>query len=126
MKTIVYVLIAGALGAMTRFGVRIFVTDAYNILIVNIIGSFALAIVFDFFREKNILSPQVCGAVGTGFLGAFTTFSAFSYENVSFFMNGHYLHAIVYAIVCLLGGLGAAAFGMWISHKLCERKEAMQ
>ncbi|MEA4922698.1 MAG: CrcB family protein [Eubacteriaceae bacterium] len=125
MKIMYYVLIAGALGAMARYGTRLFITDRYNILLVNIIGSFLLVIVFDYFGEKNILSSEACGAVGTGFIGAFTTFSAFSYENVSLFLSGYRTEALVYSVTCLLGGLLAAAAGMSLCHLLLRgRKEA--
>lgn len=120
-KLLAYVLIAGAAGAVCRYSLHLFNADRYNILIINIAGAFLLAVIFDYFGEMEIFSQDVCGALGTGFIGSFTTFSAFSYENVRLFLAGEYLSAGVYTALTFIGGITACAAGMWLSHMLVRK-----
>jgi len=122
MKTIVYILIAGALGAMSRYTVGLIFSSDYSILAINLIGSFALAIVFDWLGELSIISKEFCGALATGFIGAFTTFSAITLNNVTYITNGYYGTAIIHILICVFGGLGLSFLGILLSKKLVMRR----
>ena len=56
-------------------------------------------------------SQDATVAVAVGFLGAFTTFSAFSYETQVMLRQGRPGSAAAYVLTSLLGGVGAAALG---------------
>lgn len=77
----------------------------FGTLFVNVLGSFVIGLCFSYAQNKG-LSPLLKNFINTGFLGAFTTFSTFSYENLMLLQNGNYFHLflnIVFnVILCLL------------------------
>lgn len=77
-------------------------------LAINVIGSFLLGAL--------LAGPGPGSAAvwlgGTGFCGAFTTFSTFSYETVLLFERGAYRHAVVNVAASLVVGM-AAAYAGW-------------
>lgn len=105
-----YVGIAGALGALARYGLGLAIgavwTNAFPIgtLVINLIGSFLLGWMTHFLFRTGKLTPQVVTAVGTGMIGSFTTFSTFSVETIQLIDMGKADQAIGY--VLLSAGLG--------------------
>lgn len=85
--TLVLVMVAGALGAPTRFVIERAVTRAghssfpWGTWIVNVTGSFALGLVAGL-GLRHGLSTSATAIAGSGFLGAYTTFSTFVVETV--------------------------------------------
>ena len=58
-------------------------------MLVNLVGSFAIGVVFILIVEKQIIHPDWRGVLMVGFLGAFTTFSTFSLETITLLEAGH-------------------------------------
>jgi len=112
--TYILVGLAGSLGAILRYliGFAFFQDQVfpYATLSINWIGSFLLSkwIHGDW---KIKLSAEIKTAIGTGFIGAFTTFSTFSVETVELFENGLYTLGLLYIFLSLLGGLWMAHIG---------------
>ena len=71
-------------------------------LLINILGSFILGVTVH--RSANIL-------FGTGFAGAFTTWSAFALETHGLFKSSKHLTAWSYLLLTLVLGVSAAALG---------------
>jgi CrcB protein len=78
---------------------------------INVSGSFVLGLLTGLALGPG-LSSTVRTLVGTGFCGAFTTFSAFSYESVTLAEDGRLLAAAGNVAVSVVVGLGAAALGI--------------
>lgn len=78
-------------------------------LFVNVLGSFLMGILFFYAQNKGI-SASVKNFIGIGFLGAFTTFSAFSYENLLFLQNHSYIHLIFNVFL----NVGLCLFAIWL------------
>lgn len=101
-----YIGIAGALGAMARYLVSIFMVNdsgfPFSTLLVNLIGCYALA--FSMSRTLPI-SSKTKTALGAGFLGSFTTFSAFSVETIAMIEDGQIGIAILYITLSIVGGI---------------------
>ena len=123
---ILYLAIAGALGAVSRFllsGVTYRLLGSgfpYGTLCVNIIGSFLIGLVMQVGLNTDIIPQSLRTVITVGFLGAFTTFSTFSFETLNYIQDGVWgmalLNIAVNVIVCLLAVfagiiIGKLAFG---------------
>lgn len=101
--------LGGALGATARYLVGQLVAPRSRVatLLVNVVGSFLLgAVVFGPAGSDTIL------VVGTGFCGAFTTFSSFGFQTVECWERGERRAAAVNAaanLVCSIAAMALAA-----------------
>ena len=82
----------------------------FGTLGVNIIGCFAIGIVFAL-SEKTNMSPEMRLFLATGICGGFTTFSAFSNETFSLMRDGQLFYASAYITSSVLFGLLATFIG---------------
>ena len=120
LALVVGVAIAGALGAPARYLVeraaRARWAGAFpaGTFMVNVSGSLALGVVVGLMLEHG-LDPDVRTLVGTGFLGAYTTFSTYAYETVRRAEDGHPSVAVAYAIGSVAAATGAAALGLLLT-----------
>jgi fluoride exporter len=79
-------------------------------LIINLFGCFFLAWFFTI-TAKRLMNPNIKLAIGTGFTGAFTTFSTFSVETLNLMKIGHVWMAVFYVLSSILGGIILALAG---------------
>jgi CrcB protein len=115
-----YLVIAlgGALGANTRYLINLLAvrwlgaTFPYGTLFINITGSLVLGFFLTAATERLELDPLWRLFVATGFLGGYTTFSAYTYETLVLLREGAYGPALVYLLGSVLGGLAGSALGM--------------
>jgi CrcB protein len=113
--TSVYIGIAGALGALTRYAFSLLWNSTapmvlpWGTLFCNLAGCFLLS--FLAHSMLNRWPEQLRLAVTTGFIGSFTTFSALSFESFSMIDSGHTFLALIYMLASLLGGLLFAWLG---------------
>lgn len=119
---LIYVAFGGALGAVLRYvtglGVLRLVGSGFPmaIITVNIIGSFLMGLLVVMaarrgFEHLNLL-------ILTGFLGGFTTFSAFSLETVTLIERGQNMAALIYVLISVVGSILALALGVWLARGL--------
>jgi len=73
----------GFLGAVCRFLLCELVEGQLGILSVNVIGSFMLGMIMYDTEYLGFIGPKGKIAFGTGFMGAFTTFSTFAVQSFS-------------------------------------------
>jgi fluoride exporter len=119
--TLLGVLVAGALGAPARYLLELLVLRAgrvfpWGTFVVNLSGSFAIGIVTGAALAQGF-SAEARTIVGTGFLGAYTTFSTYTYEVV----RGEDRQprvAAVYALASLILGVAFAAAGLAVTGAL--------
>ncbi len=94
LSLIFYVGAGGFLGAISRFLLAGFVQKAYGgffplgTLSVNVLGSFIIGFMAMYFEQT--VAPEYKALIITGFLGALTTFSTFSLENINMLQDGNY------------------------------------
>ncbi|HEX7117602.1 MAG TPA: fluoride efflux transporter CrcB [Longimicrobiales bacterium] len=107
----------GAFGALARFGLVAWVHGwagaafPWGTLAVNATGSLCLGLAARLF--EGVAAPaEVRAFVVVGLLGAFTTFSTFSYEAVSLIQGGAWARAAAYAFGSLLVGAAGVAIGL--------------
>ncbi len=113
--------IAGTLGAILRYviGITFFTNSPFPFatLLINLIGSFLLAWLTTNLFKRVSLSPLFVTAIGTGFVGSFTTFSTLSIETVTLFKHGELLLGITYVLASLFGGLFMSRLGFKVSKE---------
>ena len=107
----------GAIGAPSRFLLDTWVQRTtggrfpWGTLVVNASGSLALGVITGLVLHHG-LSPQVRTVAGTGFCGAFTTFSTFAYETVQRSGDGRRRAAAANLVLQTFLGGGLAALGL--------------
>jgi CrcB protein len=105
-KRVGLVAIGGVIGSLTRWGFSIFIpsqTFAWGTLAVNYIGSILLTIIV--VQIKHHPEPQWWWrpALGTGFCGGFTTYSAFALK-LNQYLDAHKINSLLsYSIASLVG-----------------------
>lgn len=123
MKKYIYIGLGGFLGAISRYiikGVTIYHYKEHvplNTLIINITGSFVLALLLSIALEILEFDADLRLGIATGFLGAYTTFSTLCKETVNLMMEGNYYSAISYITVSTMIGLAAAYFGIVLTRE---------
>lgn len=106
-----WVALGGALGAVSRYLTVTYVQKLAGIafpigtMTVNVLGSFIIGLFLEYVLKHFLPNPQAKALFVVGFLGAFTTFSSFSYESVALLIEKEWLKAAVYIfgtnILCL-------------------------
>ena len=121
--TLLLVVVGAALGAPARFLTDRWVQSRHDSVFpwgtftVNAVGSFVLGAVLGAAAAGG-LSPHVVAAVGTGFCGALTTYSTFSYETIRLVEDGARRYALLNAFGSLAVGLLAAWAGVTLAGVL--------
>ncbi|MCC4326048.1 CrcB family protein [Limosilactobacillus reuteri] len=115
IKTIMSVAIGGFLGGITRYELSALL-GGDGILYANLIGSFLLAFITYYFIERGLLAAWLNAGIGTGFIGAFTTFSSLATTIVKLKSQG-VIVSICYFLVSSLGGLTLALLGFMLARK---------
>ena len=125
MTQLLYVLLGGAVGTGCRYGLSLLLTKKlhhphfpYATFIINLSGSFVIGLLGELFRLRVLTSAELRLALMTGFLGGYTTFSAYSLENLSLLREGEWLVALIYALGSVLLGLLCAWAGMRLGQYL--------
>lgn len=108
----------GAIGAGTRHLVNVGMARAFGTafpwgtLTVNIVGSLLMGILVELLVLRYSGSAPLRAFLGTGFLGGFTTFSAFSLDLYAMTERGDAALALAYAVGSVVVGLGALYAGI--------------
>lgn len=112
--------LAGAAGALTRYGIATAIgvrSFPWSTLAINITGSFVLGMLLTASIQRgwpeNVVIP-----ISVGFLGAYTTFSTFSYETFTLGRADRFVSAAIYVAVSVTGGLLAASAGYLLAKRL--------
>ena len=116
------VAIGGALGSVARYALSSWIFDItshkfpYATLIVNVAGSFVMGILFVIVVERAALPAEMRSLLMIGFIGAFTTFSAFSLDALGLWQNGHVLMSVIYMITTVILCLVAISTAIWLTR----------
>ncbi len=117
------ILLWGMLGVGARFGLDEFFPakpDRFPISTfgINILGSFLIGIVYVLAVEKHILSSTISRALMAGFLGGFTTFSAYSIQSITLLSSGFNLKGVLYFIGSPILGVFSALLGILLTRTI--------
>jgi CrcB protein len=109
--------VAGAVGAVLRYLVdrtvqrRAGSDFPLGTLVINVSGSLVLGILVGSAIHHGVSTGELTVA-GTGLIGAYTTFSTFSFDSVRLLENGEWAPLTLSVVAGLGAGLGAAAAGL--------------
>lgn len=108
--------VGAALGAPARYLTNLAVQAHHDsvmpwgTLTVNVVGSLILGLLVGVDVNHHV-PPAVVAGVGTGFCGALTTYSTFSYETLRLVEDGAWFYATANTAMSLAAGIGAAVLG---------------
>lgn len=115
MKSLLAVLVGGAIGTSLRFAVDVVLPHGgtafpVGTFLVNLVGSFVLAVLVA--RVWRTAVEWLRAGLGAGLLGSFTTFSALAVSAVEMTSVGVGAQAVIYVVASLVGGITAAVLGL--------------
>jgi fluoride exporter len=119
MNLVLLIAGAGALGSLSRYALSGAVyaalgqNFAYGTLVVNVVGSFLLGLLMQIGLNTDLIPPHLRTAAAIGFIGAFTTFSTFTYETVQFIQDGAWSTAFLNIATSLILGVAAVFAGIF-------------
>jgi fluoride exporter len=112
--TVVWVALGASVGAPLRYlidreiQIRHDTVFPWGTLTANLAGCLVLGFLV---AALTRLPSAVEATLGTGFCGALTTYSTFSFETLRLLEGGSRFYAVTYLVASLLGGLGAVGLG---------------
>ncbi|PJF41802.1 MAG: fluoride efflux transporter CrcB [Phototrophicales bacterium] len=113
--------VGGFIGANFRYLTSTLITSKdfpLATLVVNMVGCFGLALFVGFLDRHLMLSPNTRLLIGTGFFGALTTFSTFSFETINLIERGDFVLGGMYALVSTMLGFSMTMLGLWVGRLL--------
>lgn len=115
------VAVGGALGAMARYGLGVWLVPAAGKFPVatfaaNVSGCFLMGIVYVLVVDKALLPAAWRPFFMVGVLGAFTTFSTFAIEALALWQTAHHWVALAYVMASVILSIMA----VWAGYSLCE------
>jgi fluoride exporter len=116
-----WVALGAAVGAPARYLTDRWVQSRHDsafpwgTLTVNLVASFVLGVLTG---GASAVSPALGLALGTGFCGALSTYSTFSYETLRLLETRAWFLAVANVLVALVAGFGAVALGWTVGAAL--------
>ena len=116
--------VGGILGANARYLVSVYVAERlgaafpYGTLLINVTGSFVIGFFLTLVSERFTVDPLWRLFFATGFLGAYTTFSSYTFEAAQLVRDGVYGLALAYLFGSVLLGTIAVFAGIVLAEQL--------
>jgi len=120
LRILLLIGLGGFLGSVLRFILqqytdRLFSTSfPIGIFLVNVLGSLLIGLIIGIAMHKSFLSDEMQLLLATGFCGGFTTFSAFSFDNLKYLQTSEYGLLLGYAGGSVILGVLATFLGIWL------------
>jgi CrcB protein len=117
------VFFGGGAGALARYFMGLFVSHhtgnsnfPWHTLSINLLGAFLIGAVMETLALRTSLPESTQLLLVTGFLGGFTTFSAFSLECSLMLERGDYIPGLLYILASVLGTIALVFAGAWATR----------
>jgi|HubBroStandDraft_1064217.scaffolds.fasta_scaffold53412_3 CrcB protein len=116
--------LAGALGTLCRYFVGLWAGRVlgagfpYGTLIVNVVGCFLIALIFQLAGSTTMISPTVRPTLTTGFIGGLTTYSAFNYETTGLLRQRAWTTGVLNVGITLAACFLAGLLGLAVARRI--------
>lgn len=123
MKVILIIGSGGFVGSVFRYLLHLSITKIvpltfpFGTLIVNLVGCFAIGLIYGAFGKVSWLNEDWKLFLAIGICGGFTTFSSFSYDNIKLLQQGLFMQAFMYISASIILGLLLTFWGMMLMQK---------
>jgi CrcB protein len=123
MNVLLLVFVGGGFGAVARHLSGMAVMRAagpgfpWGTMAVNIAGSLAMGLLIAWLARRSAGDNELRLLLATGFLGGFTTFSAFSLDAVTLYERGALTAAAAYVIASVTVSILALFGGLWLARQ---------
>ncbi len=118
MNTLLLIFLGGGTGSLARYGMMQAIsrltapsTFPWHTLGVNLIGAFIIGALVEILALRISAPAPTRYLLVTGFLGGFTTFSAFSMETALMLERGDYINGLLYVTASVAGTVLAVFMG---------------
>lgn len=116
MPTALSIALGAAIGALVRWKLGealdpLLPNLPMGTLSANLLGSFLMGIALFLLGEQALLSSSLSLGITTGFLGSLTTFSTFSTEALSLFLQEEFFALVVFVSLHVVGSIAMVATG---------------
>ncbi len=120
--------IFGVLGVMARFYLGNVITKSissdypFGTFVINMLGAFLIGVIYVIGTERLFLPDDIRLGLMIGFLGGFTTFSAYCIEVARLIEDARYFYAILYFGLSPILGVIAVFSGLALTRFLLGTK----
>ncbi len=124
MQRYLLVALGGALGSVTRFWVgttiasRVETRFPYGTFVINMTACVIIGFSLSFLTRRVDVNPAWRYLLPIGFVGGYSTFSAYEWETLSLIRGGAFWEGVTYAVGSLVLGLLAVWCGSWLAESL--------
>ena len=108
--------LGGVLGANARYLLGNWVAARYGTMLINVSGSFVIGFFLVLITERFVVHPNWRLFFAVGFLGAYTTFSTFSFESITLIQGGSWWLGLANIVGSVVLGLVAVLTGMALAR----------
>lgn len=118
LRKILLLSAAGVLGTLCRYGLAGWVqrnagaTFPWGTFTVNMAGCFLAGFVWSLAEERFVISTETRAIILIGFMGAFTTFSAYMLETSQLMRDAEWLRAFANILLQNIVGIAAMILGL--------------
>lgn len=124
MEKAALIAFAGAFGALARYGLATYVqrnvttTFPWGVFTVNMIGSFAFGLIWAYSETHGWVSENMRVFLLAGFLGAFTTFSTFAFDNAQLARASNWQFFVTNILLTNAAGIALAFAGFRVGKTI--------
>jgi CrcB protein len=112
------------LGANARYWLGVWCAERwgssfpYGTLLINVTGSFVLGLFMTLATERFLIDPRWRFLIAVGFLGAYTTFSTYSYESFALISKGQWLAGLANLFGSSILGIISVGLGVFLGKNI--------